>query len=94
MSTLEDRWGRPGHDPGPLYALEVLPGGKPSLTFYWPRVPEARRNETRGLERVYWRRDDENLKSCLACHAGGIAPVKDRSRWVTPRVKPKSEAEE
>jgi hypothetical protein len=94
MSTMEDRWGRPGHDQGPLYALEMKPGGKPSFTFYWARVPEARRNETRGLDRAYWRGDDENLKDCLACHAGGIAPLKDRSKWAIPRVKPKSETED
>jgi len=93
MSTIEDRWGRPGHDPGPLYALAMQPGGKPSLTFYWPRVPEARRNETRGLERVDWRGEDEPLKGCLACHAGGAAPAKDRSKWGIPRVKSKTESE-
>lgn len=91
MSTLEDRWGRPGYEPGPLYALEVKPGGKPNLTFYWARVPEARRNETQGKDRVYWRGDSENLRSCLECHANGMAPLQDRSRWVIPRPKPKTE---
>jgi hypothetical protein len=93
MSTLEDRWGRPGFEQGPLYVLETKPGGISSLTFYWPRVPEARRNETQGQERAYWRGADEGLKSCLECHAGGMAPAKDRSRWVIPRPKPKSDAE-
>jgi hypothetical protein len=93
MSTMEDRWGRPSLDQGPLYALDTLPGGKTSLTFYWPRVPEARRNETRGLASAYWRGDDEHLKSCLACHAAGMAPVRERSKWAIPKVKSKSEAE-
>ncbi len=91
MNTLEDHWGRPGHDQGPLYAMEVKPGGKPSFTFYWARVPEARRNETRGAGRVYWRGDDENLKSCGTCHANGIAPLHDRSTWAIPKTKPKSD---
>ena len=91
MSTLEDRWGRPGYEPGPLYALEVLPGGKPSLSFYWARVPEARRNETQGAARVYWRGDNANLKSCLACHTAGAAPIGERSRWAIPRPKPRPE---
>ena len=93
MSTTEDRWGRPGHDPGPLYALEMKSGGKSSLTFYWARVPEARRNESRGADRVYWRGDDENLKDCLACHASGIAQSKDRSKWASPKAKPKAESD-
>jgi hypothetical protein len=91
MSSEEDRWGRPGHDQGPLYALEVKPGGKASFTFYWARVPEARRNETRGLDRAYWRGEDPNLKGCTACHASGSAPLKDRSKWLIPKPKPKSE---
>jgi hypothetical protein len=82
MSTLENRWNRPGTQAGPLYALEIKPDGKPSLTFYWPRVPEALRNETRGADRAYWRGDAPELQACLACHAAGMAPVKDRSRWV------------
>ena len=91
MSTAEDRWGRPGLDQGPLYAMDVKPGGKPSFTFYWARVPEARRNETRGADRVYWRGDDENLRGCIACHTGGIAPLKDRSKWAIPKVKAKTD---
>lgn len=91
MSTLEDRWGRPGHDPGPLYVMETQAGGKNSFTFYWARVPEARRNESRGAERVYWRGSDSNLQGCIACHSGGIAPLKDRSRWGVPVRKPKPE---
>ncbi|HWQ11050.1 MAG TPA: hypothetical protein VN436_18145 [Holophaga sp.] len=91
MSTVEDRWGRPGYELGPLYAMEVQPGGKPSFTFYWPRVPEARRNETRGAARAYWHGEDGNLKACMTCHAGGTAPVGERSRWVIPRPQPKPE---
>jgi len=89
MSTVEDRWGRPGYDQGPLYAMDVKPGGKPSFIFYWPRVPEARRSETMGAERAYWRGDDGNLKGCYACHGEGIAPLKDRSKWAIRRPKPK-----
>jgi hypothetical protein len=91
MNTFEDRWGKPGYEQGPLYALEVKPEGKSSLTFYWPRVPEARRNETHGQDRAYWRDDDPNLKSCMACHAQGMAPMKDRSKWVVPKPKPKTD---
>jgi hypothetical protein len=89
MNSVENRWGRPGPEPGPLYALEIKAGGKPSLTFYWPRVPEMRRNETRGADRAYWRGDAPELQACLACHAEGAAPAKDRSRWAiaTPKVK-------
>lgn len=94
MNSMEDRWGRPGYDQGPLYALEVKPGGKPSLTFYWARVPEARRNETQGLDRAYWRGDDPNLKGCMACHAEGMAPLKDRSRWGIPKPRPKTSDED
>jgi hypothetical protein len=90
LSSLEDRWGKPGFDQGPLYSLEVKPGGKPNLTFYWAHVPEGRRNETQGRDRVYWRGDDKNLKNCLACHAEGAAPMRDRSRWIVPKPKPRS----
>lgn len=93
MSTLEDRWGRPGFDPGPLYAVEMKGDGKPSLTFYWARVPEARRNETRGMDRAYWRGADANLRSCQECHAAGAAPLKDRSKFGIPKLKPKPEGE-
>jgi hypothetical protein len=90
MTSVEDRWGRPGFDPGPLYALELGADGKPSLTFYWAQVPEARRTETAGAARAYWRGDDAGLKACSACHGHGTAPLKDRSRLVMPR-KPKVE---
>jgi len=91
LSTLEDRWGRPGFDPGPLYALEIAQDGAARLTFYWPQVPEARRAETQGAASAYWRGGDPRLKACLACHAKGAADPKDRSKWVVPR-KPKAEA--
>ncbi len=90
MSSVEDRWGRPGPDPGPLYALEMK-DGKPRLTFYWPRVPVDRRNETGGASRAYWRSPDAHLETCLACHAGGLADPAKRSRWKALR-RPKVEA--
>lgn len=84
MNTVEDRWGRPGPDPGPLYALEMK-DGQPRLTFYWAHVPAAHRDETDGEERAYWRSPDPHLASCLACHAGGLADPGKRSRWRVPR---------
>ncbi|WP_243302681.1 hypothetical protein [Geothrix oryzisoli] len=86
MSTLEDRWGRPGTEPGPLYALEMK-GEAPSLTFYWPQVPLDRRRETGGETRAYWRGQDTHLEACRACHAGGMADPAQRSRWRVPRVR-------
>lgn len=90
LSTLEDRWGRPSYEFGPLYILESQPGGRTSLAFYWPRVPESRRGETGGADSAYWRGADPRLQACLECHAGGIAPVRDRSQWRVPR-RPKPE---
>ena len=89
MSSLEDRWGRPSFESGPLYMLETLPDGKPSLTYYWPRVPEAKRGETGGQASVYWRGRNPNLETCMGCHATGQAPVDERSTWRAPRhIKP------
>lgn len=85
MSTVEDRWGRPGQEPGPLFGLESLADGKSSLTLYWPRIPEARRGETGGEGRAYWRGEDAHLKACLACHAQGPSDPGQRSAWVAPR---------
>jgi len=85
MTTVEDRWGRPGPDAGPLYALETTAGGGARLLFYWPQVPEARRQETRGEARAYWRGEHPGLQACASCHAQGPAPRKDRSRWLVPR---------
>jgi hypothetical protein len=82
MNSFENRWNRPSTEPGPLYALEIKAGGKPSLTFYWPRVPEARRNETGGADRAYWHDDAPELQTCQGCHAQGAAAVKDRSHWM------------
>ncbi len=90
LSTLEDRWGRPGYDSGPLYILEALADGRTALALYWPRVPEARRGETGGADHVYWRGADPALKACLECHGRGIAPARDRSQWKVPR-RPKPE---
>lgn len=90
MSSLEDRWGRPGVEVGPLYALEMK-NAKAQFTFYWPRVPEAKRGETGGAERAYWRGEDPNLASCLNCHLDGLALKRDRSSWVVPK-KPKADA--
>lgn len=84
MSTVEDRWGRPGPDPGPLYALEMK-DGRPRLTFYWARVPADRQAETGGEAWVYWRSPDAHLESCLGCHAAGLADPARRSRARTPR---------
>jgi len=97
MSTLESRWNRPGAEQGPLYALEIKPGGKPALTFYWSKVPEGRRSETHGADRAYWRGDAPELQSCLGCHAQGAVPMKNRSHWVASfpsRVKTQTTAEE
>ena len=91
LSTVEDRWGRPGYEVGPVYALEMSGEGKPSFSFYWAQVPELHRGENNGAERVYWRNDDPGLKACVVCHEHGIAPLKDRSRFGIPR-KPKAEA--
>jgi hypothetical protein len=85
LSSLEERWGRPGPDAGPLYALEMKASG-PSLTLYWPRVPLAIRPNFGGEARVYWRGNDPHLESCRACHATGMANPAQRSRWRAKRV--------
>lgn len=90
LSSLEDRWGRPSTEPGPLYALEVKASG-PSLTFYWPRVPVERRRETGGEAHAYWRGADAQLESCRTCHGGGMADPTLRSRWRVPRRVPAAE---
>ncbi|WP_243383881.1 hypothetical protein [Geothrix alkalitolerans] len=90
LSTLEDRWGRPGTEPGPLYALEMR-GEMPALTFYWPQVPIDRRQETGGEARAYWRNQNTHLEACKACHTGGMADPAQRSRWRVPRARPVSE---
>ena len=79
LSSLEERWGRPGPDAGPLYALEMKASG-PSLTLYWPRVPLAIRHNFGGESRVYWRGNDPHLDACRTCHATGPANAALRSR--------------
>lgn len=79
MSSHEDRFGRPSPEAGPLYMIEMGADKKPSLTFYWPRVPEAKRTEANGQSRAYWRGEDPNLKGCLFCHANGTEEKDQRS---------------
>ena len=85
VTTVEDRYGRPGFEPGPMYGLEVAPDGRPRLTFYWAQVPEARRKETHGEARAYWRNEDSSLDGCRACHEKGAAPLRERTRTTLPR---------
>ncbi len=93
MSSLEDRWGRPSFESGPLYMLETLADGKPSLTYYWPRVPEPKRGETGGQASAYWKGRNPNLETCMGCHVKGQAPLDERSSWKTPRrAKPGTDA--
>ena len=80
LSSVEERWSRPGPEPGPLYALEATDKG-PVLTYYWGRVPAGQQKETGGEGRAYWRGDDARLGACRACHAQGIADPARRSRW-------------
>ena len=90
MTTVADRWGRPGPDPGPLYALEEK-DGQPRFTFYWARVPADWKAETGGETRAYWRSPDPRLASCQTCHARGLADPAKRSRWKAlrkPTVEP------
>ena len=87
LSTVEDHWGRPGYELGPLYAMEIKEDGTPKFTFYWPQVPVTRRGETQGAERVYRRDGDPGLQACATCHGHGSAAKQDRSRF-TPLRKP------
>ena len=87
LSSVEDRYGRPGIEPGPLYALEMKEAG-PSFTFYWPRVPMENRRTFGGDSRIYWRGNDPQLDACRTCHAGGMASPAQRSRWRVKRVVP------
>jgi hypothetical protein len=89
LSSLEDRWGRPGPDAGPLYALEMKPAG-PAFTFYWPRVPLELRRHYGGDSRVYWRGGDAHLDTCRTCHAAGMANPAQRSRWRAKRIGPEA----
>jgi hypothetical protein len=85
MNSVEDRWGRITYDIGPLYSLEVLPGGEHRLGMHWSYVPEAKRDEVGGLKSVSWTTPNENLTGCLECHADGMASPRSRSRT---RVSP------
>lgn len=79
MNSVEDRWGRPSYEIGPLYTLEVLPTGA-RVGIYWSYVPESKRGEVGGLSRVSWREPNENLASCAECHANGMALPSARSK--------------
>ncbi|MCE1205461.1 MAG: hypothetical protein LWW79_12755 [Holophagaceae bacterium] len=85
LSSTEDRWGRPGVEAGPLFALEMTASG-PSLTLYWARIPMDRRPDFGGESRVYWRGQDVHLEACRTCHAEGIADPAQRSRWRAKRA--------
>ena len=81
LSSMEDRWGRPGPEVGPLYVLEMKASG-PALSFYWARIPEARRKDFEGEARAWWPSGHPRLESCLSCHPGnGMADPARRSRW-------------
>jgi hypothetical protein len=90
MSSVEDRWGRPSYEIGPLYTLEVLPAGA-RVGMYWSYVPESKRGEVGGLSRVSWREPNESLASCAECHANGMALPSSRNKN-RPR-RPESEAQ-
>lgn len=85
LSSQEDRWGRPGSESGPLYALEMKASG-PALSLYWARIPAERRREFAGEARAYWRGDDARLGTCRTCHAEGPADPGKRSRWRPKRL--------
>jgi len=80
MNSLEDRWGRPGPEPGPLYGLEIKSDGTPLLTFYWAKVSEKGLAETKGENRVYWRENNPGLQACMSCHSQGMVPASQRNR--------------
>jgi hypothetical protein len=87
LSSTEDRWGRPGPDPGPLWAMEMKASG-PVFLFYWPRIPMERRRDFGGESRAYWREGDAHLEACRACHAKGYVEAAQRSRWRPKRLTP------
>jgi hypothetical protein len=84
LSSVEDRWGRPGPDVGPLFMLEMKAAGS-ELAFYWPRVPMARRREFGGDSKAYWRGRDAHLEACRTCHKAGMADPAQRSHWRAKR---------
>ena len=93
LSSAEDRWGRPGPNLGPLYALEMKAAG-PAFTFYWPHIPMEQRWEFGGDSRAYWRGSDAHLDACRTCHATGLADPSKRSRWRPKRIVPEVAATE
>jgi hypothetical protein len=84
MNSVEDRWGRPGYDLGPLYYLEALADGKTRLGLYWSKVPEAKQSEVNGQSRVNWLGANPGLAACAECHSGGLAPIKSRGSRFRP----------
>lgn len=85
LASVEDRWGRPSQDQGPLAAVETGADGSPVFTYYWPRVPEARRAETDSQARVFWTGQDPHLAACRTCHGEGLSSPALRSRWTGPK---------
>jgi len=85
LSSVEDRYGRPGPDGGPIYALEMKASG-PALSFYWARIPMDRRRDFGGDSKAYWRGQDSHLDACRSCHASGMADPGQRSRWRAKRI--------
>jgi hypothetical protein len=85
LSSQEIRWGRPGPEEGPLWAYEIGAEGRPAFQFYWARVPEDRRGETEGKDRVYWRGKAPQLQACAACHGTGASDPAQRGRFRTRR---------
>ncbi|WLT31991.1 hypothetical protein [Geothrix sp. PMB-07] len=85
LSSMEDRYGRPGSENGPLYALEMKPSG-PTFTFYWARIPMEQRRAFGGEAKAYWRGTDTHLEGCRSCHATGMADPAARSRWRLKRI--------
>ncbi|MDR0498105.1 MAG: hypothetical protein LBH03_00015 [Holophagales bacterium] len=94
MNSVEDRWGLPSYDIGPLYSLEVLPNGKSRIGMYWSYVPESKRNEFNGAKSVSWVEPNPNLAGCAECHADGMAPFKSRSRALQRKPKTESDGED
>lgn len=89
LSSLEDRWGRPGFESGPICGIQIK-DGKPNFAFHWARVPQARRGETGGADRASWQGEHPGLQNCLSCHPNGPVPRAERSTFTVPR-KPKEE---
>lgn len=85
MATASDQGGKPGADPGPLYALEMLDDGMPKFTLYWAAVPGKEQPAFGGADSVYWRSPDPHLQSCAACHAGGASDPAQRVVFSAPR---------